>query len=268
MGEVYGDERVRPRRRWGRRLLITFIVLLLILGGIAAVVDRVGKNYAERMISDKVAEQVANQKATSEKPDVTIEGFPFVTQVVRGHYDEIKIGLTNLSGSAGSVANNKTVTIKFLDVRAKDVTAPIETIRSGNGNIVAGTVTGAGTIDYAQLVKLVNQPGVKLTAKDGKLTGSAPVQVLGQTLNVTGTAELTVKSGNVVQVRFSNVSAEGLPDNPIVKGLVNSYVNKLAFDLRVPALPLKLTVQKVEPEADGLKVTAGASDVALNSSGL
>jgi hypothetical protein len=264
LSEVYG-ERARPRRRWGRRLLVTFIVLLLLLVAVAAVADRVGKSYAERMISDKVAEQVTNQKATSEKPDVTVEGFPFLTQVVRGHYDEIKIDLANFSGPAG---DNRTIKIKLLDVRAKDVTAPIETIRSGNGNIVAGTVTGVGLVDYQQLIALIGQPGVKLAAKNGKLTGSAPVQVLGQSVNVTGTAELTVKTGNVVQVRFSNVTAEGLPDNPIVKGLVNSYVNKLAFDLRVPALPLKLTVQKVEPQADGLRVTAGASDVALNSSGL
>jgi LmeA-like phospholipid-binding len=185
--------------------------------------------------------------------------------VARGHYDEIKIDLANFSGPAG---DNRTIKIKLLDVRAKNVTAPIETIRSGNGDIVAGTVTGVGLVDYQQLIDLIGQPGVKLAAKDGKLTGSAPVQVLGQSVNVTGTAELTVKTGNVVQVRFSNVTAEGLPDNPIVKGLVNSYVNKLAFDLRVPALPLKLTVQKVEPQSDGLRVTAGASDVSLNSSGL
>ncbi|GAA0544246.1 DUF2993 domain-containing protein [Paractinoplanes ferrugineus] len=264
MGEVYSDG-ARPRRRWGRRLLITFIVLVLLLLGLAVAADRVGKSYAERMISDKVAEQVANQKATSEKPAVTVEGFPFLTQVARGRYDEIKIGLANFSGPAG---NNRTVKMKLLDVRAKDVTAPLDTIRSGNGNIVAGTVTGVGFIDYPQLIELIGQPGVKLAAKDGKLTGAAPVQVLGQTVNVTGTAALTVKSGNVVQVRFSNVSAEGLPDNPIVKGLINSYVNKLAFDLRVPALPLKLTVQNVDAQPDGLKVTAGASDVALNSSGL
>ncbi|GAA2647557.1 LmeA family phospholipid-binding protein [Paractinoplanes durhamensis] len=245
--------------------MITLIVLLLIVAGLAAVADRVGKNYAERMISDKVAEQVANQKATSEKPDVTVEGFPFLTQVARGHYDEIKIGLANFSGPAG---NDRTIKMKLLDVRAKDVAAPLDTIRSGNGNIVAGSVTGSGLIDYPQLVELVGQPGVKLAAKNGKLTGTAPVQALGQTFTVTGTAAFTVKSGNVVQVRFSDVTAEGLPDNALVKGLINSYVNKLAFDLRVPALPLKLTVQKVEPTAEGLRVTAGASDVALNSSGL
>ena len=100
MAEVYGSQR-RPRKRWGRRLLITFIVLLIIVGGILVVADRLGASYAERVISDRVAQQVANQKASSEKPEVTIEGVPFLTQVVKGRYQEIKIKLRNL--------------IKFLD---------------------------------------------------------------------------------------------------------------------------------------------------------
>ena len=61
MGEVYGERR-RPPRRWGRRLLITFIVLLIFLVIILAVVDRFGAAYAERVLSDRVAEQVADRR--------------------------------------------------------------------------------------------------------------------------------------------------------------------------------------------------------------
>lgn len=263
MGEVYGA-RVRPRRRWGRRLLITFIVLVLLIGAALAVADRVAASYAERTISDRVAEQVANQKATSEQPAVTIEGFPFLTQVARGVYHEIKIELKDFSGPAG---DGRTIRMKLLDVRANDVKAPLDTIRSGNGAITAGSVTGTGLVDYSQLTELVGQPGVKLGEKDGKLVGSAPVQVLGKTVTLSGTASLTVKGG-VVQVRFSDVKAAGLPDNAVVRGLVNSYVQRLAFDLTVPPLPLDLKVQKVEAQADGLRITAGATDVALNASGV
>jgi hypothetical protein len=264
VGDVYG-ENVRPRRRWGRRLLITFIVLLILLAAALVVGDRVAASYAERTIGDRVAQQVTDQKATSEKPDVTVEGFPFLTQVARGVYHEIKIELANFAGPAG---DGRTIKMKLLDVRAQDVKAPLDTIRSGNGKITAGSVTGVGFIDYAQLAELVGQPGVKLAEKDGKLVGSVPVQALGQTFDVSGTAVLDVKADNVVQVSFRDVTAEGLPDNAIVKGLINSYVQKLAFDLKVPALPLSLQVQKVEPQADGLRVTAGASNVTLNSSGL
>jgi hypothetical protein len=263
VGDGYGA-RVRPRRRWGRRLLITFLVLLLILAAVVAVGDRYAKSYAEREIGDRVAEQVANQKATSEKPEVTVEGFPFLTQVARGRYEAIHIRLPRFSGPAG---NGQTITTEVLDVRATDVLAPIDTIRTGSGDIVAGTVTGSGLIEYQQLVKLVGQQGLTLGEKDGKLIGNAPVQALGQTFKIGATAALAVKGG-VVQVRFSDVQAEGLPDNTVVRGLINTYVQNLAFDIKVPPLPLKLVVEKVQPLPQGLEFTAGARDVPLNSSGL
>lgn len=181
-----------------------------------------------------------------------------------GRYQEIRIQLKDLSGPAG---NNRTVRVTGLDVRAQDVTAPLDTIRSGTGDIVARTVTGTGTIDYAQLAELIGQPGLQLAEKDGKLVGSAPVQALGQTFDVSGTATVAVRQG-VVQVRFSDVTAAGLPNVPLIRTLINSYVQKLSVDLRVPELPLKLAVQKVEPTPGGLRFTAGADNVSLNAGGL
>ncbi|GAA0482872.1 hypothetical protein Ade02nite_66040 [Paractinoplanes deccanensis] len=263
MGEVYGTQQ-RPRKRRGRRLLITLIVFLVLLGAVLVGLDRFAASYAERMISDRVAEQVADQQATSEKPDVTIEGVPFLTQVLDGRYQEIHIQLPHFSGPAG---NGRTLRTDLLDVRATDVDAPLDTLRSGNGDIVAGAVTGTGTIDYAQVAELINQPGLKLAEQNGKLVGSAPVQALGQTFDVSGAATVAVKD-NVVQIRFSDVTAAGLPDVPIVKNLIASYVQKLAVDLTVPELPLNLKVQKVEPQPDGLRFTAGATNVPLNTGGL
>lgn len=260
---VYETQR-RPRRRWGRRLLVALIVLLIILGIIAVVADRAGKSVAERMISDRVAEQVGNQKATSDKPAVTVEGVPFLTQVLRGDYQEIKIELTNFAGPAG---DGKTIRLPLLDIRAKDVKAPLDTLRTGNGDIVATTVTGTGTIGYAELTTLIGQKGLTLSERNGKLVAAAPVQALGRTFNVTGEAALAVVGG-VVQVRFANVTADGVPDVPLVRNIIDSYAQRLALDLKVPALPLKLTVRKVQPTPAGLVVTTGADNVSFNSGGL
>jgi len=254
----------RPRKRRGRGLLITFIVLLIIVGGALVVADRFAASYAEREISDRVAAQVVDQKATSEKPDVTVGGVPFLTQVVKGKYQEIKIQLKNFSGPAG---NGKTIKMPLLDIRAGDVRAPLDTLRSGNGDIIATTVTGAGTIDYATVEKLSGQQGVKLAEKDGKLAVTAPVKILNQTVTVTGVADLTVKN-NVVSVHFEQVSSPGLPQVPLVQNLLNNYAKQLSVNVQIPALPLKLAVQKVQPTAAGLVVTAGANDVQLNGGGL
>jgi len=262
VAEVYGS--ARPRKRWGRRLLITFLVLLLIIGGLLVVADRFGASYAERVIGDRISQQLTEQKATAEKPDVTIAGVPFLTQVLRGNYQEIKILLNQFSGPAG---NGKNIKMARLDIRAKDVKAPLETVRSGNGDIVAGTVTGVGTLRYPDLADLIGQRGLELSERDGKLVGAAPFEALGQTFNATGTANLAVRDG-VVSVTFADVTAEGLPNIPIMRTLIDNYVRQLAFDLKVPALPLGLKVQKVEPRADGLLVTTAASNVSLSSSGM
>jgi len=259
---VYGT---RPRKRWGRRILVTLLVLLIILAIILAVVDRVGASYAERVISDRVAEQVANQDAQSAKPDVTVEGIPFLTQVVAGKYQEIKILLRDFSGPAG---NGKTIKMPLLDVRAKDVRAPLETLRSRQGDIIATTVTGTGTVDYATLAQLSGQDGVKLAEKDGKLAVTAPLTVLNQEVTINGTANIEVASGNVVRVRFEQVTAEGLPNVPLVDTALNNYARSLSVDLKVPALPLKLKVEKVQPTPAGLVVTAGAKEVPLNAGGI
>jgi hypothetical protein len=255
----------RPKRRRGRGLLITLVILLIIIGGVLFAADRIGRSYAERIISDKVSDQVANQKATSEKPDVTIEGFPFLTQVLHGRYDEIKIDLAHFSGPADQNGDKK-ISLPLLAIRAKDVQASIHTLQSG-GNIVAGTVTGTGTIDYKQLIALINQPGLTLTEKDGKLTGSAEVPALGQKFKVTGVAKLSVSNG-VVHVGFDDVGSPDLPNLPGLNAIIAGYAKNLGLDIQVPALPLKLKVQQISPQPDGLQFTAGASNVTLNSSGV
>ena len=265
MAEVY-EER-RPRKRWGRRLLITFLVLLIFVAIVLAVVDRVGASYAERVIADRVAEQVTNQEATSDRPDVTVEGVPFLTQVLRGEYQEIHIQLRNFSGPAGG-GTNTTIRMPLLDVRAQDVTAPLDTLRSGQGEITAARVNGSGTIGYDTLAELSEQENVTLGERDGKMTVSAPLTALSQTVTVTGTANIEVTAENLVRVRFDEVTAEGLPDIPIVQQLLTNYARQISVDLRVPELPLGLKVESVQPTPAGLVVTANAENVPLSGAGI
>jgi hypothetical protein len=263
VADVYQSAR-RPRRRWGRRLLITLLVLLVLLAIALTVLDRFAASYAEREIAARVAREVASQEARSDPPEVKVEGVPFLTQVAAGEYRQITILLRDFSAPA---ANGRNVEMPLLDIRANDVRAPLDTLRTGSGDIVAGTVTGTGTIDYASVAALSGREGVRLTERNGKLAVTAPLSAVGQTFMVNGTANLTVK-GNVVQVRFDQLTAEGLPALPLVQNLLDSYAKQISVDLRIPALPLKLAVQKVQPRPEGLVVTAGADEVPLNTGGL
>ena len=250
----------RPRRRRGRRVLITLLVLLLVLVGLLAVADRVAAGFAERAIADQVSQETAKQNVQSAPPEVAVGGFPFLTQVAAGRYESIAIVLRDVRGAVEGNA----VSLPRLDVDARNVHASIDTLRSGEGDVVADTVNGTATLTYDSVAKLIDQPGVKLTEQGGKLGVTAPVKVLGQQLTVTGTANLTVVNG-AVSIKFENLTAAGLPNIPAARALINGYARQISINVPLPKLPFKLDVHEVRALPEGLAVTASAKNVALNS---
>lgn len=263
MAEEYGSE--RPRRRRGRALFFVTLSLLVILLTGLVVVDRVGASFAENVLAEKVSQEVTNQNATSGPPRVNIAGVPFLTQVLAGDYKEIRIELPDFSAPTGTGEN---VRMDLLDIRARDVKAPLSALRTGEGDVVAGSVTGTGTIGYDLLASATGQQDVTLTEKDGKVVGSAKVKITQtQTVDLSGTAELKAANGKV-QVRFSDVRARDLPNIPGVQAQIDSFVEQMAFEFDVPKLPMDLAVQELQPLPEGLRVTFGASDVTLAAAGV
>jgi hypothetical protein len=256
----YADEEVRPRKRRGRRAFISLLVLLLVLAGLLFAADRVAANVAEKKIADQVTKEVAQQNAQSAPPQVTVGGFPFLTQVIAGNYEHVKIVMHDVTGSV----NGDSVSLPQLDVNARDVKASIDTLRTGQGEVVAKTVDGAATISYASVVELIKQPGIKLSERNGKLLASVPVKFLNQQFTLTGTAAMTVSKGQI-RIKFDQVTAEGLPNVPLAQQLVNNVAKNISINVALPDLPFRLDVQKVTPTPDGLSVTAAASNVPINT---
>ncbi|SBT48462.1 LmeA family phospholipid-binding protein [Micromonospora auratinigra] len=249
----------RPRRR-GRRVLTGFVVLLLVLAGLLVVADRLAAGAAERAIADQVKQEVAKQDAQSAPPKVEVAGFPFLTQVLAGKYERISIVLTDVQGKVQGDA----VSVPRLDVDARNVKASLDTLRTRQGDVTAETVDGRGTVTYDSLAKLLDRPGLKLGEQNGKLTVTAPVDILGAKLTVNGTADVTVANGKV-GLKFNDLTADGLPNLPLARTLLANYARGLSIDVPLPALPFQLTVRKVEPTPDGLVVTADAKNVPINS---
>ncbi|WP_422734644.1 DUF2993 domain-containing protein [Micromonospora sp. WMMD558] len=252
----------RPRRR-GRRALVVLLVLLLVLAGLLVVADRVAAGVAERAIADQVRQEIAKQDAQSSPPEVEIGGFPFLTQVLDGRYERISIGLREVRGSVQGDA----VALPTLDVDARNVAASLDTIRSGQGDVVAETVNGTGIISYDSLTALLDRDGLRLGEQGGRLAVTAPVDILGQRLTVTGTADITVSEQGAVALRFNNLTAEGLPNVPLARTLLNNYAQSISIDVPLPELPFQLAVREVRPLPEGLQVTADASNVPINAVG-
>lgn len=239
------------------------MVLLLLLAGLLVVADRVAAAVAERAIADQVRQEVAKQDAQSAPPEVEVGGFPFLTQVLDGRYERISIVLRDVQGSVQGDA----VSVPRLDVDARDVRASLDTIRSGQGEVVADRVNGTGTISYDSLAKLLDRPGLRLGEQDGRLAVTAPVDILGQRLTVTGTADITVGEQGKVALRFNDLNAEGLPNVPLARTLLNNYAKGISVDVPLPDLPFQLAVREVRPLPEGLAVTADARNVPINSAG-
>jgi hypothetical protein len=252
----------RPRRR-GRKVLIGLVVLLLLLVGLLVVADRVAAGVAEREIAKRVSQEVAKQNAQSAPPKVEVGGFPFLTQVLDGRYERISIQLKDVQGSVEGDA----VSLPVLDVDARNVRASLDTLRTGQGDVVADTVNGAGTISYDSLAALLDRPGLKLGEQGGKLSVTAPVDILGQKLTVSGTADVTVGKNGAVALRFNNLDAAGLPNLPLARTLLNNYAKSISIDVPLPDLPFELAVREVRPLPEGLAVTADAKNVPINSAG-
>jgi len=257
---AYAEVDDRPRGRWGRRMFVGTIVLLLVLGGLLFAADRAAVAFAERAIADQVRQEVAKQNVQTSTPEVTVGGFPFLTQVLNERYESIRIVMHDVRGSVEGNA----LSIPQLDVDARNVRASIETLRSGQGEVTAETVHGTGTLTYSSVAELMNRPGLQLSEQNGKVAVKAPLEVLGQQLTVTGTAEVTLADGKV-RIRFDTLSAEGLPEIPAAQALVNAYAKQISINVALPDLPFQLEMQDVKPLPEGLAVTATAKDVPINA---
>ncbi|WCN81096.1 LmeA family phospholipid-binding protein [Micromonospora sp. LH3U1] len=262
MAQDYPAEGTRPRRR-GRKLLIGLFVLLLLVAGLLVVADRVAVGVAERTIADRVRQEVAKQGAQSAEPDVEVAGTPFLTQVLDGRYQRITINLRDVQAPV----EGDTVRLPVLDVDARNVRASLDTLRTGQGDIVADTVNGTGTISYDSLAALLKRPGLTLGEQNGKLAVTAPVDILGQKLTVSGTADVTVADNGAVALRFNDLDAAGLPNLPLARALLSNYAKGISIDVPLPDLPFQLAVREVRPLPEGLAVTADAKNVPINSAG-
>ncbi|HEX5269893.1 MAG TPA: DUF2993 domain-containing protein, partial [Gemmataceae bacterium] len=80
----------RPSRR-GRRWLIALGVLIVLL--IAA--DRIGVAVAESTL----ASQIQKDQKLSQKPGVSISGFPFLTQVASRNFGHVAVDIRGLVAS-------------------------------------------------------------------------------------------------------------------------------------------------------------------------
>jgi hypothetical protein len=238
-----------------RKFLVTTIVLVIVVGGGLFAMDRVAASYAESQVAEKVSQEVAANGLTSQPPSVTVGGFPFLTQVMAGQYDEITIGLRDLS--------NKQITLPLMTIVATDVDAPLDTVRSGSGKIIAAKVVGDSTVPWEAVRNAIGQDGLVLTGDDsGQVTLSGKVALAGFEVALTGTGKVAISNG---KVRFSitKLTTTDASVSAQVQRLIDQYRSNLSYEFTVPKLPYNLKLVAVQASAAGVHINAEATDVVL-----
>jgi hypothetical protein len=221
----------RPRRRRRRWIaLASTLVVLLVLFFVA---DQVAKAYAQNMIASKLQ----SSSGLSAKPNVTIEGFPFLTQLL-GH------DIRTIDISASNVQEGR------LDISSINATATGVHITSGFNGATIDRISGTALITFADLASAAGAPGVTITAdpKAGPNTANVSVGPFSATATVTqtGPSQITVKIENLPSIAAALIGQ--LPD----------------YTINVPKLPAGLQLQSVAVTNQGVVVHVAAQDTTLS----
>ena len=223
------------------------LVVLLLLAGLTLLADRVAVGLAE----DRVAVQLAGKGGLVGTPEVDITGFPFLTQVVGGRYEDVRIALDadELGQPAGTRA----------DVSLRGVQVPLRTVLSGSvQEVPVDRIDGTATLAYELLAAELGSDATVAKEGDG-LRITRTVEVLGRTLPVTAAGTVTLDGDQlVVDVEEAAGAGVDIPDF-----LVDRVSDLLDLRYTVPELPFGLQLTSVGPGADGVVVRVEAADTVL-----
>lgn len=226
-----------------RKLLIVLIVLV----GLLVAADRIGAVVAGREIASRV--QTAYNLPS--KPSVSVRGFPFLTQVASGNYQEIDVSVPSVSANG--------VTVDSLAARLTGVRAPLHDLLGRNSSgITAADITGSGTVPFSSVRSRLPR-GVQLSQDGGALRLAGTVTYLGVTVPVSADASLAAAgSGIAVTPTRISVASGSSALSSVISG-------QFRFVVPVTGLPLHLNVNAVSVVPGGVRVSASAANVAFTS---
>ncbi|MFJ6726098.1 MULTISPECIES: DUF2993 domain-containing protein [unclassified Streptomyces] len=242
------------------RALRILLIVVVVLGALFAIADRLALNFAE----DEVADKLRTSENLATTPDVSIKGFPFLTQVVGGELDDVEVGISGYEAATGT--DGQKIRIDDLKANMKGVAF------SGDySSATAATATGSADISYAELLKTAQgepadvMPGV--TAKvvglsdggDGKIKVTVEATVLGTKLP----EPLSVLSTVTVEGDKVRVRADTLPTFRGLRAPEDEVRTITDFEQRIEDLPGGIKLDKVEAAPDGVRISVKGSSVRL-----
>ncbi|GAA2959492.1 DUF2993 domain-containing protein [Streptomyces enissocaesilis] len=229
------------------RALRILLVVAVVLGGIFVALDRLAVNMAE----SEVAKRVQSRQGLTAAPDVSIKGFPFLTQVAAKRFDRVDVTLKDIEASAaGHRLRIGEMTAELHDVRVRGSV-------TGFSGATADRATGRALISYEDLSEAAEDDVSLSYGGNGKVKVTGSAEILGRKITRSVLSSVSLVDGDTIRVRADEVPGEGIP------GLEGMIRERTDFDRQVSGLPEGIALEKVEATEDGAKISVTGTDVAL-----
>jgi hypothetical protein len=218
-------------------LIVGLAVLVVLL--IAA--DRIALLVADSQIADRVQKS----QELSAHPQVSIKGFPFLTQVLGGRYHEVDVSVRNITHG---------------------VSVPLSKVVSGSvSEVPVDRADAVVTLGYPHLnAYIASQLGQVLKVSDDngnlRLTGTLPFP---PRISLSAQAQIQV-SGSAITLRPVAVASilAKIPGNRIATGLVEQF---LTVRLPISQLPFGIQLQHATVTPGGLVIAASATGLTIRA---
>ncbi|WP_171164982.1 DUF2993 domain-containing protein [Streptomyces sp. I05A-00742] len=231
------------------RAIRTLLIVVVVLGGLFVAADRGAVWYAENEAADKIR----SSQNMSGTPDVSIKGFPFLTQVADSKLDEVEV---SLDGGVTAGAGDKSIRVSDFDATLHGVR-----VDSSFSSAVADRATGTAHISYEDLGRIAG-PGITVGYGGKDASGTSRVKVTGSVPLPMGVVKRSVVSTvSVVGGTRVRVHAEKVPDD--LPGLEKLIRKKTDFEREITGLPRGIKLEKVVTDEKGVEITLGGTDVRL-----
>ncbi len=196
----------------GRAILIT----LLVLAAIAIGVDAGARAVAE----SRLASSVQDVLDLPDRPDIELQGFPFLLQVARGRLDALEVELDDVDAEG---LNLERVTLSF-----EELTFDRVALLQGSGAISVSRGSAQAVVTEDGLSTFLQEGGTPVRVRlDGPgIRVSTRISTGQQTTTATAEGPVRVEDGHLV---FS-------PDEVQVEGTLGVPAAALAFDVLLPDL--------------------------------
>ena len=220
----------RRRRKWP---LITLIVIVLVL----VVGDRVANAYTE----NQMASQFQSSLELSGKPHVTIQGFPFLTQLAARDLRTVDVTASNETAGPGGQ----------LEIASLNATLHGLHI-NGLNSATIDQFNASALVTFTALGKVGGIPqGITLSA-DGPNQVKANISI--GPLSETAVAQVTQSGPGQINVKI--IDAGGIPTS-----VLGSLAN---FSFSIPKLPAGVSIHSVSVTQQGVLITANGHNTTLS----